>query len=203
MRCLPPVLVLVAALALTASPAAAQGAPTCTFLLGFQTLHHLIPADVGSCLDNEAHDPSTGDALQHATRGLLVWRRADNWTAFTDGYQTWINGPLGLAQRLNTLRFSWEANPDHLPLVAGTAISRPLNTAASLTASVVTANKKTVTLASLAGHTFYMSSSKRAKTIYCDDDLGRKALSAKNAVSYPSFAAALAARPAGRLHRPC
>src|SRR5262249_6675345 len=34
--------------------------------------------------------------------------KADNWTAFTDGYRTWINGPLGLQERLNTGRFSWE-----------------------------------------------------------------------------------------------
>ena len=35
-------------------------------------------------------------------------RKADNWTAFTDGYRTWINGPNGLEQRLNTERFEWE-----------------------------------------------------------------------------------------------
>jgi hypothetical protein len=53
--------------------------------------------------------------------GLLVWRKADNWTAFTDGYRTWINGPAGIQQRLNTQRFSWEPNPDNLPaeLVSG------------------------------------------------------------------------------------
>jgi hypothetical protein len=38
-------------------------------------------------------------------------------TAFTDGFQTWVNGPLGLQQRLNTQRFWWEANPDHLAIV--------------------------------------------------------------------------------------
>ncbi|GEM_PF-5578113 len=94
---------------------------SCQFLLGFQALHNLDPDDAGDCLDNEAHDPVTGDALQHTTNGLMVWRRADNWTAFTDGYWTWINGPDGLAKRLNTQRFSWEANPDGLPLADGTA----------------------------------------------------------------------------------
>lgn len=39
-----------------------------------------------------------------------------NWTAFTNGYQTWLNGPTGLAMRLNTQRFRWEANPAGLPL---------------------------------------------------------------------------------------
>ena len=51
-----------------------------------------------------------GDSVQQTTGGLLVWRKADNWTAFTDGYRTWINGPNGLQQRLNTQRFEWEAD---------------------------------------------------------------------------------------------
>ena len=37
------------------------------------------------------------------------WRKADNRTAFTDGYRTWINGPNGLVDRLNSARFPWEA----------------------------------------------------------------------------------------------
>jgi hypothetical protein len=41
----------------------------------------------------------------------MVWRKADNWTAFTDGYRTWLNGPLGLQSRLNTECFSWETCP--------------------------------------------------------------------------------------------
>ena len=49
---------------------------------------------------------------------MLVWRKADNWTAFTNGYWTWINGPGGLVKRLNTQRYSWEANPENLPLVS-------------------------------------------------------------------------------------
>jgi hypothetical protein len=90
---------------------------TCTFTLGFAALHDLIPDVVGLCVDNEFHDPQTGDALQHTTNGLLVWRKSDNWTAFTDGFQSWVNGPLGLQQRLNTQRFWWEANPEHLAIV--------------------------------------------------------------------------------------
>jgi hypothetical protein len=39
-----------------------------------------------------------------------VWRKADNWTAFTDGYRTWVNGPAGLVRRLNTERFPWEGD---------------------------------------------------------------------------------------------
>ncbi|MCL4508329.1 MAG: hypothetical protein M1296_02250 [Chloroflexi bacterium] len=96
-------------------------AATCSFVLGFATLDHLIPSVIGSCLDNEQHDPVTGDALQHTTNGLLVWRKSDNFTAFTDGYHTWVNGPNGVQERLNSQRFSWEANPTRLPVVATAA----------------------------------------------------------------------------------
>ncbi|MGI8912404.1 MAG: class F sortase [Chloroflexota bacterium] len=88
----------------------------CRFVLGFQALHDLIPAVVGDCSDSEAHNPANGDALQQTSGGLLVWRKADNWTAFTDGFHSWINGPSGVQERLNTQRFNWEANPDGLPL---------------------------------------------------------------------------------------
>ena len=30
-------------------------------------------------------------------------------TAFTDGFRSWVNGPYGLQERLNSARFSWEA----------------------------------------------------------------------------------------------
>ena len=62
----------------------------------------------GSCLENETHNPKNGDGLQHTTGGLIVWRKADNWTAFTDGYNTWINGPNGLQERRNNQLFPWE-----------------------------------------------------------------------------------------------
>mgnify|MGYP001487094133 CR=1 FL=1 len=84
----------------------AQGAG-CQYVLGFKALHDLDPADIGDCVDNQAF-AWNGDAQQHTTRGLLAWRRLDNWTAFTNGYQTWINGPHGLVRRLNTQRFAWE-----------------------------------------------------------------------------------------------
>ncbi len=83
-------------------------AAECQFVLGFATLRDLIGHDiVGDCLEGE-HYNATGDSVQQTTGGLLVWRKADNWTAFTDGYRTWINGPNGLAQRLNTEVFDWE-----------------------------------------------------------------------------------------------
>ena len=110
-RCLLTVL-LGACLALSAA-STAQAEAECQFVLGFKTLRALIGNDiVGQCLENE-HYNEIGDSLQQTTGGLLVWRKADNWTAFTDGYRTWINGPIGLQQRLNTRRFEWEA--DHAP----------------------------------------------------------------------------------------
>ena len=84
------------------------GAAECQFVLGFKILRDLVGHDiVGACLESE-HYNATGDSVQQTTGGLLVWRKADNWTAFTDGYHTWINGPNGLVQRLNTERFDWE-----------------------------------------------------------------------------------------------
>ena len=80
----------------------------CQFALGFAALRDIIGHDiVGDCLENERY-AANGNSEQHTTGGLLVWRKSDNWTAFTDGYRTWINGPHGLQQRLNTERFPWE-----------------------------------------------------------------------------------------------
>ena len=86
--------------------ASAQTAPE--FKLGFAALADQIPDIVGEPLENEHHNPVNGDALQQTTKGLMVWRKADNWTAFTNGYMTWINGPYGVASRLNEQRFEWE-----------------------------------------------------------------------------------------------
>jgi hypothetical protein len=97
-------------------PTAPPPTARCSYALGFKALHDLIPAQVGDCLDSEGHNSANGDALQHTAKGLLVWRKVDNWTAFTDGYRTWVNGPNGLQERLNTQRFQWEANPDGLSL---------------------------------------------------------------------------------------
>ena len=104
-------LVVAGLLVLSAAPAAA--AAECKFVLGFATLKTLIKLSegqdkVGACLENERFDPVRGEALQQTAGGLLVWHRADNWTAFTDGYRTWVNGPSGLQSRLNTEQFDWE-----------------------------------------------------------------------------------------------
>jgi hypothetical protein len=91
------------------------------FKLGFATLATLIPDEVGDPLEEERY-AANGDSQQLTTGGLMVWRKADNWTAFTDGHRTWVNGPYGLQVRLNTERFDWEGAED-------ARAKRPLNPA--------------------------------------------------------------------------
>ena len=100
---------MVLALVVVVVPAASVHSAECFFDSGFKTLHDLIPDIVGSCTTNEMHNPENGDGLQLTTGGLLVWRKVDNWTAFTNGVTTWINGPFGLQSRPNGERFPWEA----------------------------------------------------------------------------------------------
>jgi len=81
----------------------------CYFQLGFANLAAQIPEAVGKCTANERFNPANGNAEQPTEKGLLVWRKADNWTAYTDGYRTWLAGPDGLQDRLNDgPRFAWE-----------------------------------------------------------------------------------------------
>ncbi len=119
-------IVAILACLLPAIAGQALAAADCQFVLGFATLAAALPQQVGQCVENESH-AANGDALQHTTGGLLVWRKADNWTAFTDGYHTWVNGPNGIQERLNTQRFAWEANPDHLPVVGATSGMAPIS----------------------------------------------------------------------------
>src|SRR5579884_3536173 len=102
-------LALCASAALPAT-AAAQSAPSgCQFVLGFQALHDMAPADVGDCTENQFF-AANGDAQQHTTNGLLAWRKADNTTVFTNGATTWLIDPNGqLVSRANADRFPWEA----------------------------------------------------------------------------------------------
>ena len=104
-------LIVAGLLVLSAAPTAA--AAECEFVLGFATLKTLINLSegqdkVGDCLANERFDPVKGEALQQTSGGLLVWRKADNWTGFTDGYRTWVIGTDGLQSRPNTERLDWE-----------------------------------------------------------------------------------------------
>ena len=106
-----PVLVMLSSVPahLNASPVADSA--NCEFVLGFKMLRDMIPDIVGECLVNVHYNPLNGDGLQETSRGLMVWRKADNFTAFTDGYRSWVNGPYGVQQRLNTERFDWESDP--------------------------------------------------------------------------------------------
>lgn len=88
------------------------------FVLGFKALADIIPDIVGTPLEaehyNEMGDSEQTTLLPNGENGLMVWRKVDNWTAFTDGWRTWVNGPNGVEQRLNTERFSWETEYMHL-----------------------------------------------------------------------------------------
>jgi len=101
---------LITSFATARQPQTAAAAADCQYVLGFATLHALIPQTVGDCAQNEYFNPANGDSLQQTSAGLLVWRKADNWTAFTDGYRTWVNGPNGVQERLNSERFCWEGD---------------------------------------------------------------------------------------------
>ena len=88
--------------------AAAATQPACDFVLGFEALHGMASDVIGDCQDNEQHDPSDGITRQQTSSGVLLWDKATNWTAFTDGYRTWVNSPTGLQERLSIERFDWE-----------------------------------------------------------------------------------------------
>ncbi len=96
--------------------ASAQSEPV-VFKLGFKELADQIPDVVGEPLENE-HWGANGDSLQQTTKGLMVWRKADNWTAFTNGAWTWINGPNGVQYRPSDARFEWEKDTHILGMVA-------------------------------------------------------------------------------------
>ena len=85
----------------------AAPSPSPRFVLGFKALADQIPDVVGTPLENE-HYGANGDSLQQTSNGLLAWRKADNWTAFTNGSMTWVNGPNGIQERANSDRFPWE-----------------------------------------------------------------------------------------------
>jgi hypothetical protein len=93
---------------------------SCTYVLGFAALYSLIPGVSGYCREDEHYNPVNGDGLQATENGLMVWRKSDNWTAFTDGFRTWVNGPYGVQARLNTQRFAWEGDQNAPALAIST-----------------------------------------------------------------------------------
>ena len=88
---------------------AAEAVPSAPrFNMGFKGTADQIPYIVGQPLEDEHYQPN-GDSAQGTTQGLMVWRKADNWTAFTTGSRTWVNGVNGVQERGNDERFPWEA----------------------------------------------------------------------------------------------
>ena len=67
------------------------------------------------CVTGEYHNPYNGDGLQQTSNGLLVWRKADNFTAFTDGF--WTCARLGdFVGRMDRIRGRTEVmGPFHPP----------------------------------------------------------------------------------------
>jgi hypothetical protein len=115
----------------TAALATTAHAQTCEFKLGFKLIADQMPEELGGCLENEHYNPLNGDSLQRTENGLLVWRKLDNFTAFTDGYRTWVNGPFGIQQRLNTERFEWEPIPPEVPPPVEAPAPQPVQPPAS------------------------------------------------------------------------
>lgn len=92
-------------------PVTAQADP-CRFVLGFAALREAVgTAKVGTCLEDERFNQENGNAEQRTSGGLLVWRKGDNFTAFTDGGTSWVAGPNGVQSRPNAERFAWERDP--------------------------------------------------------------------------------------------
>src|SRR5680860_354807 len=91
------------------------------FELGFKALADRTPDIVGQPVEDEWHTPENGDGLQRTTTGMMAWRKSDNWTAFTNGARTWVNGPVGVQERANDERFSWEQDAGQLGAPASTS----------------------------------------------------------------------------------
>jgi hypothetical protein len=128
MRRLVALLALAGVLGAVPPAGAAPANAPCQLTGGFKTLGEMVP-EVGQCLEDAHAEAATGNTLQKTTGGLLVWRRVGNWTAFTDGANTWVNGPFGLQQRLATERFDWE---DALEPAPATAAGAPASCASPL-----------------------------------------------------------------------
>ncbi len=87
----PTALVVVAVLG--ARPAFAQTAPYCAagqapqFVLGFAELQHHVGASMGTPLECEHPDPSSGDTQQHTSTGLAYVPRGNGLVSFTNGWE--------------------------------------------------------------------------------------------------------------------
>ena len=114
---------------LTGGPAAVHAQEACGFVGGFAELRALVGEQkIGACLENEHFNIENGNSEQRTTGGLLVWRKGDNFTAFTDGGTTWVNGPNGLQSRPNNERLAWELDPVVPVSAPASPTPRPLPT---------------------------------------------------------------------------
>ncbi len=112
-----PVATVATAVPILTSTSASLAQPAPEFKLGFELPADQIPKVVGEPLEDEHWGPN-GDSLQQTTKGLMVWGKADNWTAFTNGAWTWVNGPMGVQSRSSDERFEWEKDTHILGMVA-------------------------------------------------------------------------------------
>ena len=120
-------LLLVASFVFVNSSTTVSGQTACMFVGGFARIRDLVgPQKVGDCLEDEHFNPENQNAEQLTTGGLLVWRKSDNFTAFTDGGTTWINGPAGLQSRANNERFPWETDLETTSRTASTSPPPPV-----------------------------------------------------------------------------
>ncbi|MCL6647831.1 MAG: hypothetical protein K6U89_05810 [Chloroflexi bacterium] len=80
--------------AFTLAPVAnAQAA--CQYVLGFAEFQGAIPTVVGQCAGPVVHN-AQGDGYQLTANGVLVWRKATNFTGFSDGSNIWYATPTGV-----------------------------------------------------------------------------------------------------------
>lgn len=97
-RCIVLLLVVFLHLAVGAPTARAEVAHQdargeCAFAPRFVGLRETIPDVVGTCLTDVRYDSVSGDAAQLTSNGILLWRRADDSTLFSDGLSVWLDDP--------------------------------------------------------------------------------------------------------------
>lgn len=96
-----------------------DGPRHCHFAPAFTAITTVLSSTIGACLDEATVDRHSGDLIQNTQHGLLVQAHTTRFVSFSDGYHTWIIGPFGLQERLNSERFFWEPNAHHLPVIYG------------------------------------------------------------------------------------
>lgn len=109
----------------TAPPTAVPSILTpkpCEYVRGFGDFVNAIGRDtVRECVDDERVNPQSGNTEQRSARGLLVWDKAKNLTAYTDGATTYYRCPTTIAQRPASEAFdcaSLNPTPTQVPSTA-------------------------------------------------------------------------------------